>query len=84
MEIGWYEKHFNPYITDDSFINPNLDTCPEIARKLIVELQSNVTYILVVATYMFLATGNFSVISFGPNRIIFNKLRKCDVLVCCK
>jgi len=82
--ISWYEQYFNPYIEYEPRNQPYLINCPGVSRKLIVELQSDVTYILVVATISAPMIGNFYVLSFGPNRIILNKIRKCDILVCCE
>ena len=84
ITIDWYEKYFNPYIEYEPVNNPNSFNCPGISHKLIIELQPNVTYILVVALHLTTNIGNFSVLSFGPNRIILNKIRKCDILVCCE
>ena len=83
--IDWYEQYFNPYIELSlSKILRTMVTCPGISSKLIIELQPNVTYILVVALHLSPDISKFSVLSFGPNRIILNKIRKCDILVCCE
>jgi len=86
LGISWYEQYFNPYIEYELLYQPYQINCPGIPNpyKLTVELQSDVTYILVVATITAPRIGNFSVLSFGPNRIILNKLRKCNVYVCCE
>ena len=86
LRISWYEQYFNPYIEYELLKHSYPVNCPGIAesRKLTVELQSDVTYILVVATISAPLIGKFSVLSFGPNRIILNKIRKCDILVCCE
>ena len=86
LGISWYEQYFNPYTEYESLNQPSRINCPGIADsyKLTVKLQSDVTYILVVATITSPWIDKFSVLSFGPNRIILNKLRKCNVYVCCE
>mgnify|MGYP006983386734 FL=1 len=84
IKISWHKKHFNSCIDDGQILDFNENNCPGTGKshKLIAELQPNMTYILVVASHLSPDIAKFSVLSFGPNRIILNEIRKCDILVC--
>ena len=71
-----YKEHFDPFILDKRLIARNLNGCPNGEFKIITELQSSVTYILIVTSTITPSVNNFSIVVFGPNNITFNQISK--------
>ena len=70
-----YKEHFDQFILDKRLIARNLNGCPNGEFKIITELQSSVTYILIMAVYVSVFGGNSLLVS-GPNNITFNPISK--------
>jgi len=78
--IGYlYKEHFNEFIPYERLITRSSGGCPTNKFKIIIELQSSVTYILIRASYSSLSRGNFSIVVSGPNNITFNPISKFHI-----
>ena len=73
-----YKEHFNEFIPDERLIDFNRTSCPYDEFKIITELQSSVTYILIMIPRVLDETtpDNFSILASGPNNITFNPISK--------
>jgi len=75
--IGYlYKEHFNEFNSYERLILGTSDTCPTDEFKIISELQSSVTYILIMTAGLksSRSDGNFSILVSGPNNITFNPI----------
>ena len=70
-----YKEHFSEYKSDERLIVHASDGCPQLEFKIITELQSSVTYILIIAVYGSVSGSNSLLVS-GPNNITFNQISK--------
>jgi len=70
-----YKEHFSEYTSYERLIVHASDGCPQLEFKIITELQSSVTYILIMAVYVSVFGGNSLLVS-GPNNITFNPISK--------
>ena len=75
-----YQQHFNPYSYSERLITYSSLGCPSNQFKMTTELQSGVTYILIVTTFGSNIRGNFSVIAFGPNNVTFKQISKSHTI----
>ena len=71
-----YKEHFDQFILDKRLIARNLNGCPKDEFKIITELQSSVTYILIVTSTITLSVNSISLLISGPNSITFNPISK--------
>ena len=71
-----YKEHFDQFILDNRLIARNLEGCPNGEFKIITELQSSVTYILIMTPRYSQAIVPFSILVSGPNNITFNPISK--------
>ena len=71
-----YKEHFDQFIPDKRLIARNLNGCPKDEFKIITELQSSVTYILIVTSTITLSVNSISLLISGPNDITFNPISK--------
>lgn len=71
-----YNEAFNPYDPEANLIAKNDDGCDKDQFKLARHLHVNTTYVLVITTIYSNIKGNFSIIIYGPNNIIFNRTSK--------
>jgi len=71
-----YKEHFDQFILDKRLIARNVEGCPNGQFKIITELQSSVTYILMVASTTTRSVNNISLLISGPNNITFNPISK--------
>jgi len=77
--IGYlYKEHFSEYTSYERLIVHTSNGCPQLEFKIITELQSSVTYILIMTVYVFFSlTGDpYSLLVSGPNNITFNLISK--------
>lgn len=74
-----FEQHFNPYSISERLLSYNSANCPSNQFKIAIELQYNVTYILIVTTFFKDETGDFLILVSGPNNVTLNKISKYDV-----
>ena len=66
-----YEQHFNPYSPSERLLSHNFFGCPQMQFKIIAELLSNVTYILITEIPGNDWIGELSVLGTGTNNVIF-------------
>jgi hypothetical protein len=71
-----YVNKFNPLNPFADRILESDQSCRNGYFRLIVRLQVNTTYILVVSTYNPDETGLFSVIVYGSNKVHFQRISK--------
>ena len=69
-----YANNFNPSIPSINLISRDDDSLNNTQLKLVIALQPNTTYVLVVTTYYPNVTGKFSVLLSGPNNISLNTI----------
>ena len=75
-----FKQHFNPYSLSERLLSFNYEGCSETHQfKIITELQSNVTYVLIVTTRLGDMMGNFSILASGPNNVTFYHISKSNV-----
>mgnify|MGYP006940051982 CR=1 FL=1 len=74
-----YKEHFDPFILDKRLIARNVEGCPRHEFKIITELQSSVTYVLIMMPIYPQLINNFSIVVFGPNNITFNQISKSNI-----
>ncbi|CAF1044965.1 unnamed protein product [Adineta steineri] len=71
--IGYlYKDRFNPWNILENLISQNDEGCDNNQFQIIVDLNANSTYVLVVTTYSSNITGKFLISASGPNKINFN------------
>jgi len=70
-----YKEHFDQFIPDKRLIARSFKGCPYGQFKIITELQSSVTYILIMAVHGSVSRSN-SLLVYGPNNITFNPISK--------
>ena len=73
-----YKEHFDQFILDKRLIARNVEGCPNDEFKIITELQSSVTYILIMTPTITFSVNNISLLIFGPNNITFNPISKSN------
>ena len=71
-----YKEHFSEYTSYERLILHASDGCPQLEFKIITELQSSVTYILIMTPIVTLPVNNISLLISGPNNITFNPISK--------
>lgn len=71
-----YNGSFNPFNPDENVLSKNYKGCSSNQFKLIVDLQANTTYILVVTTNHPYVTGAFSIFVSGPKTVSLNRFSK--------
>lgn len=74
-----YKQHFNSHSSSERLLNGDDINCPLVENKFITELQSTMTYIIVVTTRSYDKTGNYSILIFGPSNVIFNHISKSNI-----
>ncbi len=72
-----YRDHFNPINSSDNLLSEDDQHCENNQFKLVIDIQSSTTYVLVVTTYSPKVTGPFSIFAYGPNNIILNRISEC-------
>ena len=68
-----YKGNFNPFNHGD-WLKINYTNCNDRQTNLIINLQANTKYILVVTTYFPNVTGTFLVLAWGPNNVTLNTI----------
>ncbi|CAF1416032.1 unnamed protein product [Adineta steineri] len=78
-----YENDFNPLKPSENLLLSHDGECNDGQFKLIIDLKTNIRYILVVTTHDPKTIGNFSVFISGPNNITLSpfspKQRSCVI-----
>lgn len=71
-----YENNFNVFRSRKNLILEDDDNGCNDQFKILIRLQVNTTYILVVTTYDPNVTGTFSVLIFGSNNVSMHHISK--------
>jgi len=71
-----YKNSFDPTFVTVNLLLEDDQSYRNDQFKLIIPLQVNTTYILVVTTYSLNVTGMFSVLVSGPNNVSLNRISK--------
>ena len=71
-----YQEHFHEYISIKELIVHIHDGCFKRQFKMIAELQSSVTYILIMGISVLISEGSYSILVSGPNNTTFNPISK--------
>lgn len=71
-----YENSFNPTYADENLLSEDDQSYRNNQFKLVIRLQVNTTYILVMTTYSPNIRGMFTIIAIGPNNVSFNHFSK--------
>jgi hypothetical protein len=71
-----YKNDFNPLKPAENLLLEHNGSCNQEQFKLIIDLDVNTRYILVVTTYRPKAMGRFSVLVSGPDNVSLNHLRE--------
>lgn len=68
-----YNNSFNPFSPTENLLSDSGVECDKYRFQIIVYLQVNITYVLVVTTFSPKEQGNFSVHVTGPGNITLNQ-----------
>lgn len=71
-----YQDYFNPLNPMQNLLLQNYRGCSTFDFKLVSYLHSNITYILLVTTFLKNKTDRFTIFAYGPEEIIFNRTSK--------
>jgi hypothetical protein len=71
-----YKNDFNPLQPAENLLLGHNGSCNKEQFKLIIDLEVNTRYVLVVTTYRPKAMGRFSVFVSGPDNVSLNHLRE--------
>jgi hypothetical protein len=71
-----YEKKFDPFRPSENLLLEHNGTCNQEQFKLIINLENDTEYVLVVTTYRPYTTGGFSVFISGPDNVSLNHFSK--------
>ncbi|CAF3536439.1 unnamed protein product [Adineta steineri] len=71
-----YKNDFNPLNPSENLLLSHGGECNVGQFKLIIDLEINTRYILVVTTHESKITGNFSISIFGPNNVSLSRFSK--------
>ena len=74
-----YKEHVNEFIPSKRLIDFNHNGCSDTEFKIIAELQSSETYILIIAPFVAPWRPKFSILAYGPNNITFNPISKFHI-----
>ncbi|CAF3690105.1 unnamed protein product [Adineta steineri] len=69
-----YKKRFNPLDPSENLVTTDDDTGCSIQFQLDINLDVNMTYVLVVTTYASKDTGDFSIVVLGKNKVDLKSL----------
>ena len=72
----FYKDYFNPLNPSENNLFQDDDGCRHGQFKVIVNLQSSTSYVLVVTTFSQQTTSQFMISAFGPNIITFKNSSK--------
>ncbi len=64
-----YKNKFTPWNPSQNLLSNNYGTCIYPGFRPISYLQANTTYVLVATMYSPSATGSFSILVYGPNKV---------------
>ena len=74
-----YKEHFSEYTSYERLILHASDGCPQLEFKIITELQSSVTYILIMTPLYSSPRDDILILISGPNNITFNVISKSNI-----
>ena len=74
-----YKKHFNEFMPEERLIAHKSSGCPKDEFKIITELKSSVTYILIMVPRVEIPKDNISILVSGPNNITFNPISESNI-----
>ncbi|CAF1084946.1 unnamed protein product [Adineta steineri] len=69
-----YKIKFNPLDQSENLLDKEYNSCSDIQFKLNIYLDVHTIYVLVVTTYESKETGQFSIVVFGKNKVILERL----------
>ena len=74
-----YKNDFNVLKPFQNLLSQHDGTCNERQFKLIIDLEINTRYVLVVTTRRPDTIGNFSVVISGPDNVTLNPISKLNI-----
>lgn len=74
-----FKQHFNSYRSSERLLFDDAVGCLWNDFKITIELQSSVTYVLVVTTTNENSIGDFLILASGPNNVTFNRISKSNI-----
>lgn len=80
----FYENYFNPLNPSENQLFRDDDGCRHGQFKVIGNLQSSTSYVLVVTTFSHQATSQFMISAFGPKTVTFKNISKSIRQSLCK
>ncbi|CAF1083142.1 unnamed protein product [Adineta steineri] len=69
-----YKNKFNPFDPSENLLDQDYDRSSDIQFKFDIHLDVDMIYVLVVTTYDSKETGKFSILIFGKNKVILERL----------
>ncbi len=69
-----YRNTFNPLSPSENLVVAQGAKDADLQFRLNIRLDGDMTYVLVMTTYLFKETGAFSIIVQGPNKVILERL----------
>lgn len=71
-----YKDYFNPFNPYDNLLFCKNRECNPLEIKLVADLQSSATYVLVVTTDHWNTKGTFDITAFGGSTVTFKDFRE--------
>jgi hypothetical protein len=71
-----YKNNFDPLKPSDNLLLEHNGTCNQEQFKLMIDLENDTQYVLVVTTYRPYTIGSFSVLISGPDNASLNHFSK--------
>jgi hypothetical protein len=71
-----YKNNFDPLKPSDNLLLEHNGTCNQEQFKLMIDLENDTQYVLVVTTYRPYETGSISVLISGPGNVSLNHFSK--------
>jgi hypothetical protein len=71
-----YKDYFNPFDPSNNFLSCSNYECTDLEFRLVTYLESNATYVLVVATDHWKLGGTFTINTTGANTVKFKRFRE--------
>ena len=69
-----YRNTFNPLNPSENLLVAQGDKGSDLQFRLNIRLDGDMTYVLVMTTYLLKETGAFSIIVLGDNKVILERL----------
>lgn len=72
-----YRNTFNPLNPSENLFQTEDDSYSDDQFRFDIRLNGDMTYVLVVTTYLLKEIGEFSIIVQGPSKVILERLSEC-------